>query len=176
MFGTDAQKRKYLPRLLRGDDWTRAAAGAGANGSLYCDEHRSVENSKQTGLVVLASAMETYQDTLGDQQEVLMHLADIVIDIYSAESALLRAASAANTDTARATLHADAVRVFVDEASPRVERSARQALAILLKGDSLRGTVNGLRRQFESMPIDLAAPRRRLSDEAVGRGAYVFQP
>ena len=53
-----------------------------------------------------------------------MHCADILIDVFSAESAVLRAQAAAEADGPRASLHVDAARVFVNDAAMRVEASA----------------------------------------------------
>ena len=55
------------------------------------DEARAVEAFKKAALMVLGLAMQTYREKLPEQQEVLMSLADILIDAYAAESALLRA-------------------------------------------------------------------------------------
>jgi len=56
----------------------------------------------------------------------------------------------------------------------RVEASAKQALAAMLDGDTLRTTIAALRRLFRQMPINTAALRRRIADEAVKRGSYIF--
>src|SRR5687767_2378877 len=57
-------------------------------------EVKAVAAMKKVGLMVLGTAMQTYGEKLADQQEVLSLSADIVIDVYSAESALLRALNA----------------------------------------------------------------------------------
>ena len=62
---------------------------------VLADERRAVEAFKKTALMVFGLAMQTYGQKLTDEQEVLMHLADILIDVFSAESAVLRAAAAA---------------------------------------------------------------------------------
>lgn len=103
-----------------------------------------------------------------------MHLADMAIDAYSAESAVLRAQAASAANARNAALHADAARVFVNDAAMRTEASARQALAAMMEGDTLRAMVSALRRLFRQMPIDTAVLRRRLADAAVAGGSYVF--
>ncbi len=60
--------------------------------SLLADERRAIESFKKVALMVLGLAMQTYGEKLTDEQEVLMHVADIAIDVFSAESAVLRAA------------------------------------------------------------------------------------
>ena len=124
--------------------------------------------------MVLGLAMQTYRDKLPEQQEVLMHLADMLIDTYAAESALLRATVSASNRIAGAPLQADATRVLVSDAAMRIEAAARQALAAMLDGDTLRTMVAALRRLFRQMPVNTAALRRRLADEAVATGGYIF--
>ena len=71
-------------------------------------------------------------------------------------------------------LQADATRVLVSDAAMRIEAAARQALAAMLDGDTLRTMVAALRRLFRQMPVNTAALRRRLADEAVAKGGYIF--
>jgi alkylation response protein AidB-like acyl-CoA dehydrogenase len=141
---------------------------------LLADERRAVDAFKKTALMVFGVAMQTYGQKLTDEQEVLMHLADITIDVYSAESAVLRAQSASARQAARAALHVDAARVFVNDAAMRIEASARQALAAMVEGDTLRTMLAALRRVLKVTPTNTVAPRRRLADETVTRGGYPF--
>jgi alkylation response protein AidB-like acyl-CoA dehydrogenase len=144
------------------------------DGSLLGDEKRAIESFKKASLMVLGLAMQMFREKIADQQEVLMHLSDMLIDTYAAESALLRALAAQDTKAPRAAFHVDATRVFVNDAAMRIDASARQALAAMLEGDMLRMTMSALRRLFKQMPINTAALRRRLADEAVTRGGYIF--
>ncbi|MQA30514.1 MAG: hypothetical protein GEU82_11885 [Luteitalea sp.] len=142
------------------------------DGSLLADEERAVRSFKKATLMVLGLAMQTYREKIADQQEVLMHLADMLIDTYSAESALLRAQ--ANVAGANGSLQGDAARVFVNDAAQRIDTAARQALPVMLDGDALRTAVAALRRLFKQMPVNTALLRRRLADAAVARGGYIF--
>jgi alkylation response protein AidB-like acyl-CoA dehydrogenase len=124
--------------------------------------------------MVFGLAMQTFGAKLTDEQEVLMHLADIAIDVFSAESAVLRAQAAAAANAPRASLHADAARVFVNDAAMRIDASARQALAAMADGDTLRTTLAALRRLLKVTPVNTVALRRRLADVTIERGAYPF--
>jgi len=145
-----------------------------ADGSVLADERRAVEAFKKTALMVLGLAMQTFGPKLTDEQEVLMHAADILMDVFAAESAVLRAAAAHTRQLPRAELHIDAARVFVNDAAMRIDASARQALAATVDGDTLRAMLAALRRLIKVTPINTAALRRRLADETVARGAYPF--
>ena len=141
---------------------------------VLADEHRAVEAFKKTALMVLGLAMQTFGQKLTDEQEVLMHAADILMDVFAAESAVLRAEAASSRKAGNASLQVDAARVFVNDAALRIDASAKQALAATVDGDTLRMMLAGLRRLIKVTPVNTAALRRRLADETVARGAYPF--
>jgi alkylation response protein AidB-like acyl-CoA dehydrogenase len=155
---------KALQDELMGPPSLQAASGDGPLG----DERRAVDSFKKAVVMGLGLAMQTYREKLGDQQEVLMHLADMLIDTYAADSAVLRASASGQS------LQIDAARVFVSDAGMRIEASARQALAIMAEGDALRTMMAALRRLFKAPPVNTAALRRKIADEAVARGGYIF--
>jgi alkylation response protein AidB-like acyl-CoA dehydrogenase len=189
--GTNEINRLLIPgmlvrRALKGDLALIPAARAlqdellgppsmpSSDDALLGEERRAVDTFKKVALMVLGVAMQTFGEKLTDQQEVLMHVADIVIDAYSAESAVLRAIAASTRRAQRADLHVDAARVFVNDAAMRIDATARQALAATTEGDTLRTMLAGLRRLLKVTPINTVALRRRLAEEAVARGAYPF--
>ena len=151
------------------DELLSPAAAAGGDGGPLAEERRAVEAFKKVALMTLGLAMQTYREKLGDQQEVLLHLADILIDTFSAESALLRATQSGARD---ADLQVAAARVFINDAGMRVDASARQALAITADGDTLRTLLAGLRRLMKQTPINTAKLRRQLADRAVEKKGY----
>ena len=142
--------------------------------SPLAEERAAVRAFKKTALMTLGLAMQTYLLKLGDEQEILMHLSDILIDTFSAESAVLRAQAAQARRDTRAGLHADAARVFVNDAAMRIDASARQALAAMADGDTLRMMLAALRRLLKVPPVNTVVLRRRLADATVERGGYVF--
>jgi alkylation response protein AidB-like acyl-CoA dehydrogenase len=189
--GTNEINRLLIPGMLarraaKGDVPVIAAAKAlqdelmgppsmaDADDSLLGGERRAVQAYKKAALMVFGVAMQTYGKKLGDQQEVLMHLADMLTYVFAAESAVLRAAAAAAQETPRTSLHVDAARVFVNDAAMSIEASARQSLGAMVEGDTLRTMLAALRRLIKVTPINTAALRRRLADETVARGGYIF--
>ena len=114
--------------------------------------------------MVLGTAMQTYGEKLTDEQEVLSYAADIIIDTYAAESAVLRAPAvdvvAADLRSA-SDLHEAAARVFVNDAAQRVEAAARSALAAMAEGDTLRTLLAALRRVLKVTPGQHRRPAPR---------------
>jgi hypothetical protein len=129
---------------------------------------------KKVALMVLGTAMQTYGQKLTDEQEVLSAAADILIDTYAAESAVLRAIEAANARRRDAALHEAAARTFVNDAAQRIQAAATNALAAMTEGDMLRTLLAALRRVLKATPINTVALRRTLADATVLRGGYIL--
>ena len=137
-------------------------------------EMAAVSAFKLVALMVLGTAMQTYGERLTNEQEVLTYAADVLIDVYAAESATLRARQAMTSGQPRADLHEVAARLFVNEAAVRVETAAKSALAAMSEGDTLRTLLAALRRVLKVTPINTVALRRTLADATVAQRRYVF--
>jgi len=134
---------------------------------------RTVGAFKKVVLMVLGTAMQTYGQKLTDEQEVLCAAADILIDTYAAESAVLRARDAVASSRPDAALHEASARTFVNDAAQRVQASATNALAAMAEGDTLRTLLAALRRVLKAAPVNTVALRRTLADATVARGSYI---
>jgi alkylation response protein AidB-like acyl-CoA dehydrogenase len=156
------------------DELLSPPAPAVVDDGVLAEQRQAVAAFKKVALLVLGVGMQTFGQKLTDEQEVLMHAADILMDVYAAESALLRAQAASAAKHPKASLQVDAARVFVNDAAMRIDASARQALAATVEGDTLRTMLAALRRLVKVTPINTAALRRRLSEETVTRGGYPF--
>jgi alkylation response protein AidB-like acyl-CoA dehydrogenase len=135
---------------------------------------RTVAAFKKVALMVLGTAMQTYGQKLTDEQEVLSATADILIDTYAAESAVLRAKEAVKARRKDAALHEAAARTFVNDAAQRIQAAAANALAAMVEGDMLRTLLAALRRVLKATPINTVALRRALADATVSRGGYIL--
>ncbi len=131
-----------------------------------------IASFKKVALMAIGLALQRYGDAIADEQEVLLAIADIVIAAACAESAALRAAAATGHS---ASLHADAAAIFINDAAIDVESSARRLLAAMAEGDTLRTHLAALRRLLKITPVDTVSRARRLADETVRRGSYIFQ-
>jgi alkylation response protein AidB-like acyl-CoA dehydrogenase len=151
------------------------AMGARAAGGPLAEEHAAVAGFKKAALAVMGVGMLKFGEKLGDEQEVMMSIADMIMEAFQAESAVLRAMAAQAGVAPNAALHEDAARVFVNDAAGRVEASAKQALAATADGDMLRTHLAALRRLLKWTPVNTVAMRRRLADATVAKGAYLFR-
>ena len=163
-----------IPAAKRLQDELLSPTGA----SLSMDEGleadlRTVAAFKKVVLMVLGTAMQTYGQKLTDEQEVLCAAADILIDTYAAESAVLRARDAVASGRSDAALHEASARTFVNDAAQRVQASASNALAAMAEGDALRTLLAALRRILKAAPVNTVTLRRTLADATVARGSYI---
>ncbi len=145
-----------------------------SGGAALDEEQRAVASFKKVALMILGTAMQKYGEKLSDEQEVLTVAADIIIDVFCSESAVLRALDAKGRALPNADLQIDAARAFVSEAGGRIDLAARRGLAAMGEGDVLRTQLAALRRLLKLTPINTVAIRRRLADETVARGGYIF--
>ncbi len=188
--GTNEINRLLIPgmlvrRALKGDLPLIPAArrlqdevlAAGASVSRTDDgplseQKAAVEAFKKTALMALGLAMQRYGEGLAEEQEVLIDVADIIIEVACAESAVLRAGTISGE---MSQYHIDTASIFVNDAAARIEMAARHTLAAMAEGDVLRTHLAALRRLLKVTPIDTVIRGRRLAAETVRRGNYIFQ-
>ncbi len=132
-----------------------------------------VEMAKKAALFAAGAAVQKYLEALEDQQEILAGLADLVIETFAMESALLRALRAVERDGAeQAALKVAMVRAYVSDAIPRFDATARTVLAAVEEGDTLRTLLAGLRRFLRHTPRNTVALRRTIAQRLVHQGRY----
>jgi alkylation response protein AidB-like acyl-CoA dehydrogenase len=144
------------------------------DGALLAAESKAVDGFRKTCLLVAGAAMERYGATLQDEQEVMLWLGDLLIETFAADSALLRARSAAATGERTARLQADAAQLFAATAALRIDAVAREALGAMTEGDVLRTQMAAVRRLLKVPPINTVALRRHLAETTVASGTYLF--
>jgi len=157
---------------LMGEVGSPAAAPASEDGFLGA-ESRMLAGAKKVALMCLGLAAQRFGTELTEQQEVLGHFADIAMETYALESALLRTKKKAGTRGAEASrLPAAAVSCFAQDALDRVEVSARRLLSALADGEPLRTYVSALRQFTKRDLANTVALRRQVAEAAIEHGGY----
>ena len=166
--GTNEINRLLIPGLLV----RRGMVGPGtppvSGASLTDPDQQRVAAMKHVACAVLGSAARTFGENLSSEQEVLLGVADAVIDAYAAESALLRAHQAGNP------LHVAAARLYIAGAAGRVEQAAIEALAGLTDQSTLEAQAADIRTVLARTPVNTIALARQLADAATERRGYCF--
>ena len=145
---------------------------AETNGDQLANAQALLANAKRLALFISGAAYQKFGDKLIEEQEIAGSLCDIMVDVYLAESALLRSRKALPLDTRHSSLLSDLALVFVEEAVGRMELAARRALAAVSEGDELRAQLGIVRRLLRWLPLNAVAMRRRIAKRLSEVGTY----
>src|SRR5918998_1456849 len=138
-------------------------------------EMKLAQNAKKVALMTLGTAAQKYMAKLADEQEILMGVADITMDVYAMESAILRAQKlAANKGEEAAARYLDMTRVFCNDAVERIEAKAKNTLAGMSEGDELRTLLAALRRFTKLQPMNTIAARQRIADDLIAANKWIY--
>jgi alkylation response protein AidB-like acyl-CoA dehydrogenase len=152
-----------------------AMASFGLDEGLLAAEQKLAKNAKKVALMTLGTAAQKYMMKLSDQQEILMGVADIIIDTYAMESAILRTLKmAASQGEKAAALYTDMTRTFCNDAVERIEAHAKNTLAAMAEGDELRTLLAALRRFTKMTPMNTVAARQRIANAMIEANRYVY--
>ena len=136
-------------------------------------EIKLANNAKKIALMILGTAAQKYMMELQNQQEILLGAADIIIDAYQMETAILRAQKMAETGDASRQI--DMAQVFCNDAIQRIEMKARNTIAALAEGDEMRTLLVALKRFTKNnSPINTIAARQRIAEMLIQANKYVF--
>ena len=138
-------------------------------------EQKLAQNAKKVTLMTLGTAAQKYMMALADQQEILLGIADIMIDAYAMESAILRAQKLTTAQGEEAAArYIDITRVFCNDAVERIEAHAKNTLAAMAEGDELRTLLAALRRFTKLTPMNTIAARQRIADVLIKANRYAY--
>ena len=143
------------------------AAGDGP----FAEEAKMVRNAKKVALLLMGVAYQRFLMDLEKQQEVLAGITDVVMDVFAAESALLRTQKLAAQ--AKGAQAADMCAVLVRDAMAHIEVTARTVLAACSEGDNLRANLAVLRRFSKYEPVNAIEVRRRIAGRLIDAERYI---
>ncbi|PWI58954.1 acyl-CoA dehydrogenase family protein [Sulfoacidibacillus thermotolerans] len=136
-------------------------------------ERHAVEMTRKIFLFVGGLAVQTYGQKLEREQEILANLADLAMALYAMETALLRALKTQANEGSNAQLQGDYVRLFVAETFPEVERIAKDTLAAMQDGDTLRTSLAVLRKLTRIAPANTVELKRRIAARIIEAEGYL---
>jgi hypothetical protein len=138
-------------------------------------EQKLAKNAKKVALMILGTAAQKYMMKLADQQEVLLGIADVIIDTFAMESAILRAQKlGASQGESAAERYIDMTRVFCNDAMERIAVSAKNTLASMSEGDELRTLLAALRRFTKISPMNTVAARQRIANVLIDANKWAY--
>jgi butyryl-CoA dehydrogenase len=139
----------------------------------FAAEQATLAGLKQAFLVVSGAAVQRFGERIKDEQEVLLALADVAIQVFAMESAVLRAdRSWAGLSEARRPVVAGAIKVLSLDAAEKAAAAARRAAFYAAEGDTLSLLLGGVRRFTKYDATGLLEAQRRVADAVVAGEKY----
>jgi butyryl-CoA dehydrogenase len=159
--------KKLMDEVLSGP-----SADAEVDGFL-AEERKLVDQAKKLALFAAGAATQRYMQAIQDQQEIMSAIADMVIETYTMESAVLRAQKIADKQSqATAALALAMTRIYLTQGMEKVESAARKVIAGVAEGDMLRTQLAILRRLAKYEPFNTIELRQQVAQKVIERGKY----
>jgi len=161
--------KQLMDEVLSGPSLSEEVEG------MFAEEQKLVASAKKLGLFAAGAATQKYMQAIQDQQEIMGAIADMVIDIYVMESALLRTLKIASAqgETA-AKLPIAMTRTYMSQAMERIEAAAKKIIAAVAEGDLLRTQLAILRRLAKHDPYNTIEMRQQIAQTVIERGKYTL--
>ncbi len=134
-----------------------------------------VKNFKKAILMVAGAAAQKLAMTLAKEQEILMNVADMIIQAYTAESILLRVEKMSKTKSEEEiSVHMDMMKAFIFDAGDIVNKCGKEALLGFAEGDELRMMLMGLKRFTKMEAFNIVTARRNVAAKLIEADKYCF--
>jgi len=145
----------------------------------YAAEMKAVTEFKKVLLMVAGAAGKLQMEgklNLKEEQEIVMNMANMLIDVFQAESTLLRVQKLSTMDTKPQSQEVyDAIlKVFLHDATARINKEATDAIASFSEGDLLRTFLMGVKRFTKYPPVNVKEERRKIADVLIEANEYAL--
>jgi alkylation response protein AidB-like acyl-CoA dehydrogenase len=148
---------------------------AGGEEGLFTKEKKYIANFKKAVLMVAGAAVQKLMTQLAKEQEVLMNVADMLIELYVSESLQLRVeklVALRGEDNCKEQL--DMMRIYINDAAEKIARSGKEALNSFAEGDEKRMMMMGLKRYTKTDDINTTQARRNIAAKLIAENKYCF--
>ena len=161
--------KKLMDEVMAGPTASEEVEGPLAN------ERKMLANAKKLGLLASGVASQKYMMGLQDQQEIMGAIADMVIEAYALDSAILRTEKLIQRDgEAKSKLAIAYTQVYAQTAFEAIESCARKVVAACAEGDMLRTQMAIVKRLSKFEPVNVIALRQQIADRVTEAGKYVI--
>ncbi len=141
--------------------------------TLFAKERKTILNMKKSILMVAGAAVQKLMMKLNDEQEILMNIADMSIETFEAESALLRIIKMVDKQgEAASQIQIDMMRCYLNDAVDKVNKAGKEAINAFAGGDEQRMMLLGLKRFTKTEPFNSKDARRRIADKLIAENKY----
>ena len=141
----------------------------------FAREKKYITNFKKAVLMVAGAAAQKLMMELSKEQEVLINIADMMIDLYVSESVLLRAEklrSLKGENNCKEQI--EIMRVYLNDAADRINKNGKEAINSFAEGDELRMMLMGLKRFTKTEPFNAKEARRMVAAKLISENKYCY--
>ncbi len=141
----------------------------------FAYEKNLVKKLKKAALLTIGAALQSFGQDFANQQEVNIDLADMLIEVYAAESAVLRTEKLVSQKGEAANQHPiDLTRIYLHEAADKIYTKGKNAINAFAEGDAYQGLMKGLTQYTRTQPFNAKEARRRLASLLIQEGKYTL--
>ena len=143
--------------------------------SLFAKEKGYLRGFKKACLMVAGAAVKKLMTQLQTEQEIVMNVADMLIEVYVGESLQLRVEKLVNVNGEEAcSLQLDMLRTWLSDSAERIHKAGRDAIYAFAEGDEQKMMLNGIKRFTKTDPFNSKNARRRIAAKMLAENKYCF--
>lgn len=139
----------------------------------FAKEKKVIANFKKAILMTAGAAVQKLMMKIESEQEILMHIADMAIETFNAESALLRAIKLADKKGEAATqFELDIMRTYLYDAADKINKHGKDTINAFAEGDEQRMMLLGIKRFTKVESFNSKDARRRIAEKLIRDNKY----
>ncbi len=143
--------------------------------TFFAEEKKVLQNLKKSILMIAGTAAQKLGDKIALEQEVMMNIANMIIEVYMLESALLKTEKLVHKDGNQ--VHDEKISMcisYLHHAVEEVRKNGKEALFALLEGDEQKMLLMGLKRFTKVQATNLKEHRRKIAKKMIEENEYCF--
>ena len=143
--------------------------------TFFAEEKKVLQNLKKSILMIAGTAAQKLGDKIALEQEVMMNIANMIIEVYMLESALLKTEKLVHKDGNE--VHDEKISMcisYLHHAVEEVRKNGKEALFALLEGDEQKMLLMGLKRFTKVQATNLKEHRRKIAKKIIEENEYCF--
>jgi len=140
----------------------------------FAKAHDQIERLKKAILMIAGSAVQKFMLNLSKEQEIIMNISDMIIELYIAESVLLRVQKLVMIEKKDISEQIDIMNVYLCDSADRINKYGKDALNSFVEGDELRMMLMGLKRFTKQQPFNVKEARRRIATHLIKEQKYCY--
>ncbi len=138
-------------------------------------ELQAIRNAKKAILMTAGMAVQKFVQKLADEQEVIMNLTDMLIEVFTSESAILRTQKLATMkNEVELQPYIEMTQAYVSDSLERINLYGKHAISSFAEGDELKLLTLGLKRFTKFDLVNTAKLRRNIANRLIEANGYCF--